>query len=272
VTLTVSEAKRVIAKGIARLPSVQVALKSGKIFLKGGTTVSAVSEELGGEPLRISGRITPLGAKAAQDSSQGCHCALIERGKFRSVDDCLEETIEKLRARDVGIIGANAIDVFGNAALMYGSLLGSTPGRIISGLIAEIQNIIIGAGLEKLVPGSITEVATKAGRKDVDISLGMAVGLAPIAGRIVTEKDALSLIADVTCTVIGRGGICGAEGATTMIIEGKSGEVEKAFEIVSSIKGADVSGVAESTQECIPPHERCKLHRACIHKRTKRQS
>jgi hypothetical protein len=41
ITLTVAEAKRIIAKGIAGLPVVKAALETGNIFLKGGTTVSA---------------------------------------------------------------------------------------------------------------------------------------------------------------------------------------------------------------------------------------
>ena len=35
ITLTVSESKRIIAKGITKIPYVQKALKSEKIFLKG---------------------------------------------------------------------------------------------------------------------------------------------------------------------------------------------------------------------------------------------
>lgn len=271
VTLTVNESKRIIAKGIAKLPSVQKALKFGKIFLKGGTTVSAVCEELIGEPLRISGRIVPNGTKTAQVYSNKFHCALIERGKSIDIDETLEENIENLKAEDVAILGANSIDMFGNSALMYGAALGAKPGRIISGLMAEIRNIIIAAGLEKMVPGSITEIILNTGRKNVDLSMGMAVGLTPIVGRIITEKDAIPLLAKVSCTVIGRGGIFGAEGATTMIIEGNKGEVEKAFQTISSIKGEKVSGIRESLAECVPPHEKCKLHRACIYKKIGKQ-
>jgi hypothetical protein len=186
------------------------------------------------------------------------------------VDELLEQTIENLAADDIGIVGANAIDVHGNSALMYGAALGAKPGRIISGLMAEIKNIIIAAGLEKLIPGSITDVIPQVGRKNVDLSMGMAVGLTPISGRIITEKDAIPLLADVDCTAIGRGGIFGAEGATTMIIEGDKAEVKKIFRIISSIKRAEVSGLQESLPECKPPHEKCKLHWACIYKRTKR--
>ncbi len=51
--------------------------------------------------------------------------------------------------------------------------------------------------------------------------MGMAVGLIPVPGRIITELTALSLLAEVTATVIGRGGIMGgAEGATTFVVQG----------------------------------------------------
>ncbi|MCK5552105.1 MAG: hypothetical protein KAJ09_03095 [Deltaproteobacteria bacterium] len=271
VTVTVNEAKRIIAKGISRMPSVQNALRSGKIFLKGGTTVSCVSEELTGKPLRISGRIVPEGTKTAQVQSLGFHCALIEGGELIDADESLEQTIENLKAQDVAVIGANAIDVFGNSALMYGIALGGGPGRIISGVIAEIENIIIAAGLEKLVPGSITDIVTKAGRKNVDRSIGMAVGLIPLGGRIITEKDAISLLAEVSCTVVGRGGVFGAEGATTMIIEGDKREVENVFQIILSLKDQKVSGTQKSLPSCTAPHERCKIHRACIYKKTKKR-
>lgn len=271
VTLTVNESKRIIAKGIANLPSVHKALNSGKIFLKGGTTISAVCEELVGQPLRISGRIVPQGTKAPKVYSPHFHCALIEHGKLLDIADSLEQTIESLGAEDVAIIGANAIDAYGNAALMLGRALGGTPGKIISGLMAEIKNVIIAVGLEKFVPGSIPDIISNTGRKNIDASMGMAIGLAPVVGRIITEKDAMSLLGNVHCLVVGRGGILGAEGATTMIIEGNKEEVEKVFQIILSIKGAKVSGIAESLLECAPPNEHCKLHWSCIYKKTKRK-
>ena len=57
VTLTANEGKRLIAKAAGRMPEIQNRLKNHKILLCGGTTVSALSEELGFGPLRISGRI-----------------------------------------------------------------------------------------------------------------------------------------------------------------------------------------------------------------------
>ena len=267
VTLTVHEAKKVIAKGIVRLPVVQKALRSGKIYLKGGTTVSALCEELVGRPLRISGRIVPNGAKAAETVVTGFYSVLIEHGECADVDDSLEEAVESMGPEDVAILGANAIDPFGNAAMMCGSSLGGKPGRIVSGLTAEIKNILIAAGLEKLVPGPLPEIIQRFGRKSIELSMGMAVGLTPLVGRIVTEREAIPLLSDVTCTVIGMGGILGAEGATTMIIEGEEEEVTKVYRILSSIKGAKVSGLQESLVECQAPSERCKSHRTCIYKK-----
>jgi hypothetical protein len=68
------------------------------------------------------------------------------------------------------------------------------------------------------------------------------------------------------------GGVFGAEGATTMIIEGEKEEVEKAFEIISSVKGQGLSGTPESFEACHFPSEMCKMHRACVYKKTKNKA
>lgn len=270
ITLTVSEAKRMIAKGLAQHPTVQKALKQGLIFLKGGTTVSALAEELTGRPMRISGRISPLGTKTGKDASGGYHSAIIERGELKDAEDSLDEIVAGLRGDDVAIIGANAIDVHGNAALMYGAPIGGGPGFIISGLMAEIANVFVAAGLEKLVPGSLTDIIPKAARKGVSRSMGMAVGLTPISGKIVSENHAIEILAPVECTVIGRGGIHGAEGASTLLIEGEAGDVQRVFELAQQLKGADISGTTASLEECAFPNDKCKNHLACIYKRTER--
>ncbi len=271
VTLTTSEAKRLIAKAIASLPETQHALKHGKLLLKGGTTVSALSEMLVGIPLRISGRITPRGTVSAKASSRGHpHTILIQGGKYKNIDDDVAEAVAGMGEGDVAVIGANAIDAHGNAAMMAGAPLGGMPGKAISGMMAEGVTIIVAAGLEKLIPGSVSEAVVAAGRKSVDVALGMGVGLIPLMGRLVTEREALELLAGVKCTVIGRGGISGAEGATTMVVEGKRVDVEKAMKIVRDGKGARVSGLEESLVECDEESPNCKLHLACIYKKEKK--
>ncbi|MDP2948451.1 MAG: hypothetical protein Q8P22_02800, partial [Chloroflexota bacterium] len=71
VALTVSEGKRLIARAISCLPEVREALACGLILLKGGSTVSAVAEELCDRSLRLSGRISPRGTVSARRKGTG---------------------------------------------------------------------------------------------------------------------------------------------------------------------------------------------------------
>ena len=266
VTLTVPEGKRIIAKGIAGLPAVKAAFETGNIFLKGGTTVSAVCEEMTGKPMSILGRISARGAVTAGTNSGKFHCVLIERGEVVDAEPSLDSAVKKLGPADVAIIGANAIDANGNAAMMYGAPLGGPPGRIISGLMAECRNIIVAAGQEKLISGSLSDVIQKTSRKSVDRSMGMAVGLTPVVGRIVTEVESILSLADVDCFVIGKGGILGGEGATTLVIDGPREDVMRLDRLIESIKGSTTSGIPQTLPECEAPCPSCAKHIACTYK------
>jgi len=264
--LTVPEAKKIIALGASELPEIKSAFREGKIFLKGGTTVSALAEELVGLKLGICGRITPLGTKGSRTwPVDAPHSILIERGVPRSCDDREEEEILGMGKGNVFVIGANAIDGYGNAATMAGSALGGPPGKLLGGLMGEGINVIILAGLEKLIPGSIMEAVQACGRRKIDLSFGMAVGLIPIAGKLITEQIAVELLANVKCHVIGKGGISGAEGATTMVAEGDQAQIEKLFQIIKKIKGSKTSGSPMSLEECKPHGPGCPDDLACIY-------
>ena len=266
ITLTVHEAKRIIAKGIAELPAVKAALETGSIFLKGGTTVSAVCEELTGKPMNILGRISIRGAVTAKSNPGKFHCAMIKAGNLVDADQTLDSTVQRMGSEDVVIIGANAIDSAGNAAMMYGVPFGGPPGRIISGLMAKCRNVIIAAGLEKLIPGSLLDIIQKTSRKSVDAAMGMAVGLMPVIGRIITEVEAISALVEVDCFVIGKGGISGAEGSTTLIVDGPRPHVTQIERLVETIKGSTVSGIPETLADCQAPSRSCAKHLACTYK------
>jgi phage gpG-like protein len=265
ITLTSAEGKRLIAKAIAQLPEVRAALASGKILLKGGTTVSAVAEELVVTSMRISGRVTRRGAKTALTRGTAPHYLLIEGGEATDVEECLEDTLATMSGNDVAVIGANALDAYGNAALMAASRLGGGGGRLITGAMVEGVSIIIAVGLEKLIPGSVQEAVQAAGRKAVDFAMGAAVGLIPLMGRVITEAQALTILAPVKPTVIGRGGVHGAEGATTLVVEGTADDVRRTFSIVQGIKGTALSGDRETMTECHPGTPGCARHLGCIY-------
>lgn len=268
VTVTVAEAKRLIARAIASMPEVSRAMETGQILLKGGTTVSAVAEELAGIPMRISGRISPQGTKTGTGGDSAPHSLLLEKGVPRNIDGAFADVVATMGAEDVAVTGANALDGSGRAALMAGAKLGGMAGRGLSGLMAQGCHIIIACGLEKLIPGSIDDAVRSAGIMGTAWSLGMSVGLIPLQGQVVTEKDALERLFEVKCTVIGAGGIAGAEGSTTMVVEGEPSEIEKAVQEVLSLRGAVTSGSQGSlAEECEGGIVACKRHEVCAYKR-----
>lgn len=269
ITLTVPEGKRLIAKAVVQMPAVERALQRGKILLKGGTTVSAIAEELVGIQLYISGRISPRGLMASKTIGDPPHRIVIEGGQWRKVGDDLLEVVSHLGHEDVYILGANIIDAFGGAALMGGDPLGGYPGKAMTGFMVEGVPVVVAAGLEKLIPGTVEQAVRAAGRRGVDLSMGMAVGLMPIYGKVVTEVEAVKLLAPVECQVIGRGGVGGAEGGVTLVVWGEKTDVEGIFALVLKLRGATTSGVTESFVECEGAGPRCQGHFACIYRSPK---
>ncbi len=265
--LTVPEGKALIAEGVILLPEVKRALGSGKILLKGGTTVSAISEKLVNQKLRLSGRISPKGAKSCFKSIAAPHSILIEAGKIIEVDELLDDTVQNMGCNDLCIISANAIDSQGGAAMMAGAPLGGMPGRVISGLMAEGVDILIAVGLEKLIPGTIADAIKKAGRKRADMALGMSIGLIPLVGRLFTELEAIKAISGMDAFVIGRGGISGAEGATVFTVDGPTEKCIKLMDFIKEIKSQKLNSVAgDSLKECVPGSPGCSNHLACIYR------
>ncbi len=269
VALTVPEGKRLIARAVVQMPEVRRAREEGKILLKGGTTVSAIAEELVGTPLRISGRISPRGLRSARVICDAVHNMLIEGPGWRCVDDNLSETARRLKRGDVLIIGANLIDAQGGAAIMAGARFGGYAGQYLTALMAEGIPIIVAAGLEKLIPGSVQDAIRVSGRHQVDLSVGMAIGLMPVCGKVVTEVEAVKLLAPVECQVVGKGGVEGAEGGVTMAIWGEDAAVKSIFRLVLELKGATTSAVPESMVECVGASDRCKDHRSCVYRSPK---
>ena len=265
-TITVNTGKWLIARAIIRLPEVQEAFRDGKIVLKGGTTVSCIAEDLLGVKLRISGRVTKKGTVGSFEDSSSPHSVIVEKGKWQNIDSCFLDTVLALGPSDVVIIGANAIDTEGNAAMMAASPGGGNPGQAIAALTTEGAHIIIAAGLEKLVPKKISELIGQVGRKGCDFSMGAAVGLIPLHGQIITEIEALETLGNLNnVMVIGRGGISGAEGSTTVLIEGSEDSLKNVIDEVTRVQEKHLSGDESSLKECIPGSPGCKSHYACVY-------
>lgn len=266
ITVTTSQAKNLIAASILNLPQVTHALKYGKVVLKSGTTVAFIAKALGVPPMRLGGRFVPGGARTAMTTANAPHIVVVENGNWRVIDTTLAEELLAMTSTDVFITGANAIDQHGLAGLLAGLAGGSAAGQALGVLWSEGIQTIIAVGLEKLIPGSILENCKLAGRKRIDKSMGMAVGVMPVTGKIITEKEAIELLTGVTATVIAAGGILGAEGATTLLIEGSEEQINHAFSLIGEKKNPHFHCHPDSLVSCGQGGVACKSHLGCIYK------
>jgi hypothetical protein len=66
--------------------------------------------------------------------------------------------------------------------------------------------------------------------------MGMAVGLFPVLGTVVTEIQALEQMG-VMAVPIAAGGCNGAEGASLLAIQGEEERMKNVLNIIDSIKG-----------------------------------
>lgn len=268
VSLLVEESKQLIALGICEHPLLKNSLKDGRVVLKGGTTVSKISEILIDKKLRISGRITGRGTVSGLNEDKNPHTVLLENKLFRNIDNCINDEFLKLGKDDLFICSANAVDSNYNAAMMAGSGGGGNIGMALNAIYSEGVPVLIPVGIEKMIPGDIEDIIKKTGRKGKNLSWGMSVGLLPIKGEVITEIEAVKYLADVECQAIGAGGVGEASGSTTLDIWGSDSEVDKIINIIKPIKEnkIELSGSSESLQECSSGCVSCGRHIGCGYK------
>lgn len=265
-TLTVNEGKWLIAHAIAQMPQVCRAMAEGRVVFKAGTTVSCVSQILLNQPLRICGRVTARGTVSSKEPGPAPHCLMYEGGSLENLDDRVEDALLELGPKDVLITGANLIDNQGGAAMLAGSPGGGRFGRALSAMTSEGFQVIVAAGLEKLSPVPVSVAMNVAGRKGVCYSRGMSCGLVPIIGHVITEIDAIKLLANVEACLIGRGGICGAEGGCVFQISGAADQLERLEQTLDQCRNQPLAGESISLIECSFPCSGCGRHLSCSYK------
>jgi uncharacterized ferredoxin-like protein len=141
-----------------------------------------------------------------------------------------------MKATDVFIKGANALDFEGIAGVMMASETGGTVADVLGVIKARGVNLIIPVGLEKLIPYSINDISNVAGIFETDYALGIPVGIMPVAGEVITEIEALESLG-VSAIAIGSGGLGDGGGSKVLQIEGDAKSVQKVMGIVKKIKG-----------------------------------
>jgi len=241
VTLTPAEGKRLIAKAISCMDSVQKAYQEGILIIATSTTTAYVAEELMGKEINkgmfTAGVVTKEGASITKADGRYKHY-VFDKGVLK---ECTTPELVPYLARmgpdDVMIKGANAIDPFGAAGILLAGSGGGTIGTAWGHLIRNGAQLIIAAGLEKLVPGPLDGVAPMMGTEVIDKAMGWKCGMMVVQGQIITEMEAMKLLFGVDVIPVAGGGIDGAEGCKIFLLWGPAENVELAFEVLSEIKG-----------------------------------
>lgn len=251
VVLEPAESKRLLAKTVARLPEVQEAYLEGRLSISTCSTSAFVLEELTGEKLAphcycigmvADGQLT-TSAKEDREVAR-----FFVKGE-QVVMDALPfyDTFEK---GDCVVKGGNAVDPFGNAGVLASNSQGGTIGALISFVMVRGMPVIMPIGLEKLIP-SVEDAAAGWGQLTLYKSMGEKVWLVPVVGGlVVTEIEALGILAGVEARLVAGGGIGGSEGAVVLLLEGTQRQIDKAWEIVESVKGEAKIEVPRHSRSC----------------------
>lgn len=249
--LTVSESKRLIGKAVAQMPIVKRALENGMIIVIKGTTNAYVAEELSGKKVDhaayVTGRIEPEKGMKYLPAAKPVNHLILEKGKV--VDIPLPEAAKKLKAGDVVIKGANALDYRNKmASVDILDPMGGTTGITMPIVVARKAHLIIPVGLEKLVAGDIVDLTLKmrepvemlpapAGRSKSKFPGHLIPSQWILTGEIVTEIEAIKILTGATAFQCSAGGVSGAEGATWLVFRGTRDQVKKTMDLTNAIQG-----------------------------------
>lgn len=239
IVLTPYESRRLIAKAVSALPSVQSAKERGWVVVATGSSTGYVAEEITGQPMIkenfISGHITEGETWSTPDNPDYIFPVVLHKGERKMMK--FEEALSQYGADDVFIKGANAVDPQFFAAIMMASSVGGTIGAALGTLQARGSQLIIPVGLEKLIP-SVPEAVKHTGIHSYSWVTGTAVGMMPVINAtVVTEIQALYTLCGVEVWHVGSGGIAGSEGAVTLVAEGTAAQIAQARKVIEAVKG-----------------------------------
>jgi hypothetical protein len=238
VVLTPAESKRLLAKAVVSLPEVRRAYANGRLAITAGTTNSFVLEELTGEkiePHRFSVGMSAAGTLTMSLEEGRVWGRFFHDGEL--VDTPYPEFIKSLGKGDVIIKGGTAVDPAGNVGVLMSNPTGGAVGAMFGPASAQGIPVITAIGLEKLVQ-SVPEAAAGWGQLTLDYAMGIKVGLASLSSPlVVTEVQALAILANVRARLVSAGGIGGSEGAVILLLEGDNESIDKALGVVGGVKG-----------------------------------
>ncbi len=237
VRLTVSEGKRLIAKGIAENKQVKERLESGVVIITRGTTNTYIAEEIAAlnSPAGsfVTGKILPTGAKGFAPSQPVAEIILINGERAEMSYD---EALTLLKEGDIVFKGANLLNYSkGQAAVNIGAPGGGTVGKLRKYTDQGLGEWIIPIGLEKDCSADLLQLASILDTNNENRQGTVLLNVA--TEGVYTEIEALKEFATVDIFQIAMGGIGGAEGGVSLMICGSKEEVDKAVAAAKSVHG-----------------------------------
>ena len=243
--LTPAESKRLIGKAVAALSEVKHARKKDYLLIGHGSTNVYVAEEvLGKEKVAelidrnayLSGLLV-RGTLCSTLATEKGPILLLKQGKLEPPAATMSDMLRDFGRDAVFIKGASAVDTQGHASVFMAHPEGGTIGWAIGTILARGIRLIAPVGLEKLVP-SVEKAVISCGQQTLDYCQGLKVGMMPLTGaKVITEIEALKILAGVESIHVASGGASGTEGAVVLVAEGEKAEVEAAIRIVETVKG-----------------------------------
>ena len=236
VVLTVSESKRLIGKGVANMECVRSALKDGMVVIGTGSTNGYVLEEILGRRIDKtsyrSGLTFPTKGTARSRLSPTIPDVILRAGT--QVEGMTRfEASNHMKEGDVFIKGANALDYKSKmAGILIGGGSSGTIGSAIGNIVGKRIELILPVGLEKSVYGDIVEISRALSGEGT-----RGPTLMPVFGTIVTEIEALEILTGVRAMQVAAGGVGGAEGSISLLLEGTAEQIERTEELLDGIYG-----------------------------------
>jgi len=252
-TLIPEESKRLIAKAVVQTEEVKAARKKAYILIMPGTSNAYVAQELlgaaGPDPRKYTAGINSHRLLCVTDPDKREPMPIIlHKGELSSKD--VAGALTDFHLETVIIKGANAIDREGNVGLIVGGFDGGGIAKTVGTVVSQGLRYIVPVGLEKMVP-SVKEATASSGAKRLDYSIGADFGMIPIPNAVViTEIEALKILAGVEATHVASGGIGESAGSVILVIEGDEKDVKKAVSIVEAVKGEPRLAGFKGTCEC----------------------
>jgi len=240
--VTSSMGKRLIAKGMVAHPKVRAVLKAGRLVVIAGSTNGYVAEEILksiGQAESFSrngfrrGTVVPPGSSPPKAELAGD--VIITDGVWREADRqrTIFDVADELKAGDVILKGANALDLLGRQAAVYiGDPQAGTIGAAIKAVVGRRVQLIVPVGLEKRICDDVNQIAAQ-----LNCPEAQGPRLLPMPGEAFTELDAVETLTGASARLLAAGGIHGAEGCVWIGIKGDSEQLEAADRLMNSLAG-----------------------------------